>query len=634
MIRINYEYNRKSIYIKRPNNYKELIQIISNFERNIQNVYTFAFNFSKGTMAYITDDNGLKNFYFNKEFYPELFIFDKNLLLFHTRNEIQNYQYELTRQKEIEKNIRECELEIKKLNEEQNNLKMLINTNEETLAKLKRQDLVKIIELEKPSIDDLIPKYDDKDPLNFYDIIVDINSIKEIVNGWKILMNKRGKEKFKEVEETAIKIGVIGNGNKGKSFLLSKISKIELPVGTSIKTKGLSIKFPDLENYKNRNIILLDSAGQETPVLNTEKLNESKLSSIEKNEQKQQERLTEKSRDKLLTEFFLQNYIIQYSDLLLLVVGILTFSEQKLINKLKRTFVNLKKDNNLVIIHNLQSYVTKKQVDDYIRDTLTKSDTFELKEEKVISLDLQENNWTYFYEPNSKPNTIHLIYAREGSEAGNFYNQNTIKKILELTNSITRRQPLNLSENIKNLFLHLSSDILETHLKNEELIQENNVVKLNIEKNTELKLKKCSIDELGLNKFSSTGLEPIYSYYIKEENKDKGKQKRLTIICEIPGLDKESFDCKIEWQNGQLFFKIQGIKKNDLSELEKKNIKITSKREFGSFNLDLFVPDVNIDINSGQLDYKDGLVIISYAVIEINTFLSFNKKESKNNANI
>ena len=41
--------------------------------------------------------------------------------------------------------------------------------------------------------------------------------------------------------------------------------------------------------------------------------------------------LTEKSRDKLLTEFFLQNYIVKYSNLLIIVVGILTFSEQKLI---------------------------------------------------------------------------------------------------------------------------------------------------------------------------------------------------------------------------------------------------------------------------------------------------------------
>ena len=61
---------------------------------------------------------------------------------------------------------------------------------------------------------------------------------------------------------------VIGNSNKGKSFLLSKISNIKLPSGTSIRTEGLSIKYPELEKFKDRKIALLDSAGLETPVLN------------------------------------------------------------------------------------------------------------------------------------------------------------------------------------------------------------------------------------------------------------------------------------------------------------------------------------------------------------------------------
>lgn len=66
---------------------------------------------------------------------------------------------------------------------------------------------------------------------------------------------------------------MIGNGNKGKLFLLSKISDIPLPIGTNIKTKGLRIKFPDLEKCKNKNILLLDSEGQETHVLNNNKNN-------------------------------------------------------------------------------------------------------------------------------------------------------------------------------------------------------------------------------------------------------------------------------------------------------------------------------------------------------------------------
>ena len=104
--------------------------------------------------------------------------------------------------------------------------------------------------------------------IDYYDVIVHINSVKEINKGWKIEMSERGKKNYEYFKnENVLKLGVIGNANKGKSFFLSKISKISLPSGMSIKTEGLSIKYPDLNIFKNRKIVLLDSAGLETPVL-------------------------------------------------------------------------------------------------------------------------------------------------------------------------------------------------------------------------------------------------------------------------------------------------------------------------------------------------------------------------------
>ena len=53
--------------------------------------------------------------------------------------------------------------------------------------------------------------------------------------------------------------------NSGKSFLASKLSKKNLPLGYSISTVGLSALYPtnlDLENA----VVFLDTAGTETPV--------------------------------------------------------------------------------------------------------------------------------------------------------------------------------------------------------------------------------------------------------------------------------------------------------------------------------------------------------------------------------
>ena len=124
--------------------------------------------------------------------------------------------------------------------------------------------------------------------------------------------------------------------NKGKSFILSKLSKIELLAGTSINTKGISVKYPKLENTSNRKYILVDSAGFESPILSYdddddiykyEKNNENEKK--ENEEDKQQNLFREKTKDVLITESFLQNFLIEFSDVLLLLVDNLTYSKQK-----------------------------------------------------------------------------------------------------------------------------------------------------------------------------------------------------------------------------------------------------------------------------------------------------------------
>ena len=54
----------------------------------------------------------------------------------------------------------------------------------------------------------------------FYDAILNINSILELNKGWEIKFNSdQAKEKYDKMkEEEILKVGVIGNGNKGKSF--------------------------------------------------------------------------------------------------------------------------------------------------------------------------------------------------------------------------------------------------------------------------------------------------------------------------------------------------------------------------------------------------------------------------------
>ena len=85
----------------------------------------------------------------------------------------------------------------------------------------------------------------------------------------EIKYNKEeGKQKYlNKKKEGTIIVGVIGNGNQGKSFILEKLSGYEIPKGFNVKTEGISIRYG---TSKDHNVAILDSAGQETPLLKME----------------------------------------------------------------------------------------------------------------------------------------------------------------------------------------------------------------------------------------------------------------------------------------------------------------------------------------------------------------------------
>ena len=210
----------------------------------------------------------------------------------------KNYQLKEENERNLKEKIEELEnnnikekdelnKKIKNLDNEKSLLTVAINKDIGTLKQFHDLGLLKDININDnsiridPNTKQVIQNknaqfFDEEIELkNFYDVIINIKSVKDISKGWEIKMTEKGKKNFNKYRNTELlTIGVIGNSNKGKSFILSKISNINFPSGTSIKTEGLSIKYPELEQFRNRKIVLLDSAGLETPVLNEEIKNE------------------------------------------------------------------------------------------------------------------------------------------------------------------------------------------------------------------------------------------------------------------------------------------------------------------------------------------------------------------------
>ena len=447
------------------------------------------------------------------------------------------------------------------------------------------------------------PIYDNQKFEDFYDIIVNINSIRGIKYGWKVKFNEKGKKHYNEMKnKESLKIGIIGNGNKGKSFFLQKLSEVELPKGTSIKTEGLSLKYPKFKD-SNNNIILLDSAGLETPLLKDENIKDkigkeiapiegnantlelekdAKLSSLDDTPKKIDE-IENIAKDKALTELFLQNFIITESDILIAMVGILTYSEQKLLNRIKTDLKKRKKNYSLYVIHNLQTYVEKEQVERYIKETLLNCATFELKERKDIFIHEKKENENDIYfvevfkEQDSSQKIFHLIFANDSSNAGKYYNNFTLNFLRRRFNDTTQITNFPLVEKIKDSFQKMSTEMLENKIEELNFSNEEDCIKLMTDK--DIILKRCFVNELGISYLQGNGYEPKYCYFCKDN--------KMYILVEVPGKsEKIAIKCKLI--QSYYYFTITGVKKVDEDKENKdttSNPKRYNSREQGPFFL-------------------------------------------------
>lgn len=360
-----------------------------------------------------------------------------------------------------------------------------------------------------------------------YDIEININSILGFVKGWDIKFSKLGKKQYEYYKKNPTTIySIIGNKNRGKSFLLSKIANRKLPYGFSVTTKGLSISFPTYNN-----ITLLDSVGFESPLLEIDgqeymlktendeenkkfykKINEIKIKikellskkgnnvneiRSEENEffrernnfrqkiKNKEEQIYSLTNERRMTDFFLQRFIIENANVVLLVVGKLSIDDQFFLNKLTK----LIKDNNkvflqkIIVIHNLMSMKEIKVVEDYISNTLKKSLTFTLVQKKDLQINddnilkkIKKYNRFRYYEKDkesSEKDIVHLIMAQEGSEAGDYYNYSAIDYIRKIGSTVTNPQEFDLIERLKKYFCEVSETIIKFNEPNEKIVSDN-----------------------------------------------------------------------------------------------------------------------------------------------------------------
>ena len=525
----------------------------------------------------VTDNTySLKDYYLIKNEY-------QGVIYIGNEQEIRNYFYsemikyknlyneELSKNKRLDYNIREKNKEINNLNSNINKLNKKVENLNKELFEEKIRTQSENLELKKENNklkevnEDLKSfgiKYNTENGKGDYDIILCVDSIRNLTNkGWAIKYNKKeGKSIYEELKHNkTIVVGVVGNGNKGKSFLLKKLSNYDIPMGFNVKTEGLSIIYGKTEK---QNLAILDSAGQETPLL-IENKKEKSTEGNKKDSNEDQLEFEEYSRDKLITEFYIQQFILWKSNIVILLVGSITLSEQKLYARIKSELLaiqeNKRENKKLYVVHNLQNFYLKDDVNDYIENTLKKLYNVELEELRMYDPNNEITGYDkYFLEKDNK-NIIHLLFINDYCDYSTYYNRNTIWYLTHAIAQEPSRQTFEILENSRDFLLTISDEILENRLlkDNIEIVmdEDTQTEKLIIKNIPEIQLKKFIVDEMGITK--NDGNTPKYSYYIETQ------KSKLVVNIELPGGGCFE-DPEVKSFQGYYSFRFEGEQKGEL----------------------------------------------------------------------
>ena len=265
------------------------------------------------------------------------------------------------------------------------------------------------------------------------------------------------------------------------------------------------------------------------------------------------------------------------------------------------------------------TYTTKKQVEDYIDDILLKSATFNLEKQLKINTktDNESEKGVCFYEKKSKPPIFHLIFANDGSEAGNYYNEYTLKFLENKYEAITDLKYFDILETIKERFKEVSKEIIQNLEGEISFEKSRKCIKLINPK--QITLKRCYINELGFSNLRPNGFEPYYNYYKQGDN-------HIIVRVEAPG--NCSIKSSIEYSGEYTIIKLYGNKTKDEEPIKLED-NIFNGRELGYYSLNIPLKSETFLIKNDKpkIEKKNGIFILSYELEKKNVETKFEQDD-------
>ncbi|KAN0047735.1 hypothetical protein ACTA71_002120 [Dictyostelium dimigraforme] len=318
-------------------------------------------------------------------------------------------------------------------------------------------------------------KYDPKSDEESYDLVLKIDSVLGIKDGWSISypysehyertaqnpggifgpikslvapsteqmleIKRRLLSDLKENKRKAI-VCALGLYNKGKSYVLSRLFGLNLKSSYYHHTEGLSVI--SSRSTMSNVLIGLDTKGSQKPVKTPN---------------------AEKIRDSEATERFLQELALHLSDVVLIVVDRLTRDDQSYIKQY--SLIPGKNASNIIIVHNLSHVRTIEHLESVIADEVVELFNAQKSENTICKC----SYWT-----NKDDGTRHVVIAQDehrmdgksDSRAGQITNGPTFLLLKEWIQSVAAIQKE--SGDLLNTIVSCSNDLIKYYIDKPNLM--------------------------------------------------------------------------------------------------------------------------------------------------------------------
>ena len=493
-------------------------------------------------------------------------------------------QKEKDEKEDIKKRLSSSKRKYKREKEEKKSLEENMEAKEAELKRLRK----KFESEAKPQVKDTKTiKNSRKPPKNAkpYDIVINIDSLKAREIGWKV-------EAFNDddidMKREYSVIGLVGPEKSGKTFLLNKLCDLGLP--EKMGTKGLSVKYTDV-----RNLACLDSAGMQRPVEYFEQSMIDRYNGISREDIAMNQEIKQKMlNDRTLTDIFIQDFILESSEVILIVVGPLTQDDQKLIERISRKYKLKKK---IVIVHNFANIWDNKAIEERIESDIKRA--FHTIERNIPDSDIKE----YIEKKQEKDleNSIHLVLGAENQDSGFKYNDVTIKYLQSILDTRTEKRNFNILNELKEflkenyrLYLQFKKTPKRFDLKS---IKNNEETVLIINTDQDYEASNPIFNSLG---FMITN--PPYEVFIRKNC--------YIVLIELPDLNLENLKFRLDKKKTEITCLIIEGNKLFASYGKGNNEAITGNRKCGEFTcviplgtglLTIQSPDYDKDYDAGVL---------------------------------